>query len=92
MSKEFRYVVSYNTATRRWAVDEFEFSDGNIWDSAEETWTRGTKDGASEEYAANSEVLYALLEDFNQYLDEAEDEADYLDMMDEVPVSPEDYL
>ena len=92
MSKEFRYVVSYNTSTRRWSVDEFEFSDGNIWDSAEESWSRGAEDGTSEEYAAMSEVLYALLEDFNQYLDEADDEADYLEMMDEVPVSPEDYL
>lgn len=67
MSKEFRYVVGYNTDTKEWFLDEFEFSDGNIWDSKTETWSHGSDEKTRDEYASYAEALDAILEDFNEY-------------------------
>lgn len=65
MSKEFRYVVGYNTATKEWFLDEFEFSDGNIWDSKTETWSRGSDEKTQDEYASCAEVLDAIIKEAN---------------------------
>ena len=37
------YIVSYNTETQRWSVDdETMYIDGNIWDNREEEWSWAT--------------------------------------------------
>lgn len=81
MSKIYHYVVTYDTLTQRWAIDEMELADGNIYDVDSNSWHR-----EDEDYAEVAEVLQVMVDDYNDYLEDLEDieaETEFLEFNDE---------
>lgn len=75
MSKQYHFVVLYDTATKRWRVDpetlDAHFHNGEVWDTDSEEWEgfRNT-DKQSEDYISREDVLSEILRDYNELLDE----------------------
>lgn len=75
MSKQYHFVVNYDTDTKRWSIDpetlEAQFHNGEVWDKTAEEWEgfRNT-DEMEEDFTSREDVLSEILRDYNQLLDE----------------------
>lgn len=74
MSKQYHFVVVYDTDTKRWSVDpetlDANFPNGEVWDTTAEEWEgfRNT-DELSEDFISREDVLSEILRDYNELLD-----------------------